>query len=83
MTKFDEQPTTTTGTGVHVTSDVQPQWLNVVRRLQSACSGNRGHAVVSVKVLVDGTNSPVCWTEPELKKIEPKSLDALVELLAE
>jgi len=57
----------------HVTEDVKPQWLNVVRRLQSACHGNQGYAVLSIQVLVNGTGDPVCWTEPKRVKLEPRS----------
>ncbi len=66
----------------HITEDVQPEWLNVVRRLQSACHGNRGYAVLSLRVLVDGDGRPVCWTEPGRVKVEPRSLgsEALLAL---
>jgi len=66
----------------YVTSDVKPQWLNVIRRLQSACHGNQGLAVLSIRVLVDGEGEPVLWTEPLRTKLEPKStaLDTLLLL---
>lgn len=66
----------------HVTKDVKPEWLNVVRRLQSACHGNQGYAVLSLRVLVNGDGAPVCWTEPDRVKVEPRSLafDALLKL---
>ena len=66
----------------HITEDVKPQWLNVVRRLQSACHGNQGYAVLSIRVLVNGAGEPVCWTEPKRVKLEPKSLTfkALLDL---
>ena len=69
-------------TTVTLTSDVKPQWLNVVRRLQSACHGNQGYAVLSIRVLVDGTGRPVQWTEPTRVKLEPKSacFDTLLAL---
>ena len=67
---------------VTLTSDVKPQWLNVIRRLQSACYGNQGYAVLSIRVLVNGTGEPVLWTEPLRTKLEPKSkaLDMLLIL---
>lgn len=65
-----------------VTSDIKPEWLNVTRRLQAACSGYSGHAVLSMKILVDGAGIPICWSEPDRTKVEPKSLstDALLGL---
>lgn len=62
-------------TTITLTSDVKSQWLNVVRRLQSACHGNQGYAVLSIRVLVNGTGEPVCWTEPKRTKLEPKSVN--------
>ena len=53
-------------------ADVKPQWLSVIRRLQSALSGNRGNAIVSINVLVDAESVPRLWTEPVVKRIEPK-----------
>ena len=66
----------------HITDDVKPEWLNVVRRLQSACHGNRGYAVLSIQILVDKDGTPLRWTEPGQKKIEPRRLagDALLML---
>jgi len=67
---------------VTLTSDVKPQWLNVIRRLQSACHGNQGLAVLSIRVLVDGTGEPILWTSPVRTNLEPKSrtLDTLLLL---
>ena len=56
-----------------LTDDIKPQWLNVVRRLQSACYGNQGLAVLSIRVLVDAEGEPICWTAPARVKLEPKS----------
>jgi len=66
----------------HITEDVKSQWLNVIRRLQSACHGNQGLAVLSIRVLVDGRGYPHLWTAPVLTKLEPKStaLDTLLLL---
>lgn len=57
----------------NLTDDIKPQWLNVIRRLQSVCHGNQGLAVLSIRVLVNGAGEPVCWTEPARVKLEPKS----------
>ena len=52
--------------------DLQPIWLNVARRLQSAAAKQDGAAIISVKIVVSGVN-PVFWTEPEVVKLEPKA----------
>ena len=69
-------------TTVTLTSDVKPQWLNVIRRLQSACHGNQGYAVLSISILINSNGEPVSYLEPLLRKIEPKSLtsEALLAL---
>jgi len=66
----------------NITDDIKPQWLNVIRRLQSACYGNQGLAVLSIRVLVDSEGEPVLWTEPTRVKLEPKSagLEMLLNL---
>jgi hypothetical protein len=66
----------------NITDDIKPQWLNVIRRLQSACYGNQGLAVLSIRVLVDSEGEPVLWTEPSRVKLEPKSagLEMLLDL---
>jgi len=66
----------------NITDDIKPQWLNVIRRLQSACYGNQGLAVLSIRVLVNAGGEPICWTEPSKIKLEPKSagLETLLDL---
>jgi hypothetical protein len=65
-----------------LTDDIKPQWLNVIRRLQAACCGNRGLAVLSIRVLVDAGGEPILWTEPQRVKLEPRStkLETLLDL---
>ena len=58
-----------------MTQDIRPEWLNVARRLQAAASQQQGAAVISVRIVVSGI-SPVCWTEPEVIKLEPKAKGA-------
>ena len=67
---------------VTLTDDIKPQWLNVIRRLQSACYGNQGLAVLSIRVLVGADGEPILWTEPLRVKLEPKSagLETLLDL---
>lgn len=50
--------------------DVKQEWLSVIRRLQSVGS-SRGYSVVSISILVDKQGTPVMWTEPTQKKLEP------------
>ena len=67
----------------YLPEDIRPQWLNVIRRLQSvAKSGHDGNAMIQVSVLVDADGYPVSWTEPQRLPLEPKrmaqeSLEAL------
>jgi hypothetical protein len=57
---------------IQLPEDIQPQWLSVIRRLQSV-SKSSGLSVVTIKILVDENGVPQAWTEPEQTKIEPKS----------
>lgn len=61
-----------------ITEDIKRSWLNVIRRMQAAVSSSRGWAIVSIDVLVDGCGDPKVWTEPTLRKIEPKSADLVM-----
>ena len=65
--------------------DIRPQWLSVVRRLQSvARRDNHGLAVLTIAILVDADGKPVQWTEPKRTLIEPKaSAEQLLALLTE
>jgi hypothetical protein len=56
-----------------LTDDIKSPWLNVLRRLQSALSGQQGYAIVSIDVVVDESNAPVFWSEPRVVKLEPKA----------
>jgi hypothetical protein len=57
---------------IELPEDIQPQWLSVIRRLQSV-SKSSGLSVVTISILVDENGVPQAWTEPEQVKIEPKS----------
>lgn len=69
----------------HWPDDIRPQWFNVIRRLQSvARDGNQGLAILAIRVMVDDTGTPVIWTEPTRKLIEPKRMSQhALELLTE
>lgn len=70
---------------VRLPDDIRPQWLSVIRRLQSvARSKNHGLAILEIKVLVDASGVPVQWTEPNVTRLEPKgSKDELLALLTD
>lgn len=55
------------------TEDVHPDWLNIIRAIQAACTTNNGLAVISIAVAVAG-NDPVGWFEPEVARIHPMRL---------
>lgn len=56
-----------------LTSDIHPEWLNIIRRLQSvARQDNRGLAVLTIKVLVERGGRPCrLWGDPVVTKWEP------------
>ncbi len=64
-----------------IPEDVNPEWLSVVRRLQSVAKSN-GLAVLNISILVDADGTPVAWTAPGKKLIEPKSMSGALLSLA-
>lgn len=46
-------------------------WLNIVRRLISV-SRSGGHAIITMRVVVDSDGQPVFWAEPDMVRIEPR-----------
>jgi hypothetical protein len=52
--------------------DINPQWLKVIRRLQSVAR-TRGFAIISISILVNEDGIPTLWTEPKQVKIEPRA----------
>ena len=64
-----------------LSEDLKPEWMNVMRRLQSVAK-SKGLAILSIQILVDSEGVPVAWTNPERKLIEPKRLtDEILKLL--
>jgi len=55
-------------------TDVRPEMMALIRRIQSKIRENAidGVAVVTVRIVFDGL-TPVSYIEPEVTKIEPKS----------
>lgn len=79
--RVGEQQTESKGT--LMLRDVQPQWLNLVRRLQQVARTQQGIALLTVSVLVDIENGLFQWTTPELSCFEPKaSCDALMHFFS-
>lgn len=56
-----------------LTSDIGSEWLNIIRRLQSVGrTGNRGLAILTIKVLVNARGKPCkLWGDPMVVKLEP------------
>lgn len=64
--------------------DIQPQWLNVVRRLQQMARTQQGIALLRVSVLVDIERGMFQWTSPQLVCFEPKAAcGQLIEFLSD
>ena len=61
--------------------DIKPEWLSVVRRMQSV-SKSSGLSVVSIAILVDADGKPISWTAPEKILLEPKSISGALLALA-
>lgn len=65
---------------ISLPEDIKPAWYSLIRRFQSVAKTN-GFAVITISVLVDKDGIPQSWLEPNVVKIEPKSLSAaLMEL---
>ena len=54
--------------------DIQPCWLNVIRRLQSVASteNRNSYAILSLHILIDQNGVPRLWSTPTCRVIEPK-----------
>lgn len=61
--------------------DINPEWMSVIRRLQSVSKSN-GLSVVSIAILVDADGKPISWTAPEKILLEPKSISGALLALA-
>ncbi|MFA4974451.1 MAG: hypothetical protein WC683_17735 [bacterium] len=51
--------------------DIRPDWLNVIRRLQSVACQQRGYAIITMSVVVDSNGCPVFWQSPQMIQLEP------------
>lgn len=54
------------------TSNGSRPWWSVIRRMQSVGSNLRGEAIISIRVILNARGGPVCWTAPEIMRLEPK-----------
>jgi len=60
--------------------DIKPQWLSVIRRLQSVAK-SEGLSIIQITILVDKEGNPIGWLSPLTRTIEPKGNAAqLLEL---
>lgn len=67
---------------IELPQDIKPEWLAVIRRLQSV-SKNGGLTIISISVIVDQDGIPKFWLEPRCRKIEPrKSAEEILATLA-
>lgn len=64
---------------------VKPQWMNLLKRMQSATRTHDGICMMQMQIIVrDGT--PLFWAEPKVVKLEPKQnigIEMLMEELGE
>lgn len=68
-----------------IVNDVRPEWMNVVRRLQSAaCGGSDGCKLITLTILTGTDGNPIVWSSPsvEASNVEPaRRVDAISEAL--
>jgi len=55
----------------NIPQDIKKEWLSVIRAAQAACKDNRGYAVVTLRVAVNG-GIPLMWAQPSVVKLHPK-----------
>ena len=54
------------------TDDIKPDWLNLVRRMQSMSRKQSWYAIITVSIVVSPDGVPQFFTEPEITKLEPR-----------
>jgi len=59
---------------INTPEDIKQSWFKPIRRLQALASQNKGVAIITINIMVDKDGEPVLWTEPILKKIEPRKI---------
>ena len=53
--------------------NLKQKWFSVASRLQSVSSTLNSNAIIKITIIVDSTGTPVAWTNPDIKTIEPRS----------
>lgn len=71
----------------YLTPDIKQEWgpvhkaiSNIVRRLQSEAK-TEGCAIVTMRIAVNSDGNPICWSQPFVTRLEPKSSCSVDELL--
>lgn len=64
-------------------TDIRPQWLNIIRRMQSVSRRNNGLGIVTMSIVVNQDGLPMFWSEPKITLIEPKGCaDVIIQTLS-
>lgn len=68
----------------YLPEDINPRWLNVVRRLQSAGEPYKNSfTIVTIHVLVGPDGDPKLWAKPSCRVIEPRrAVDSVLSTFA-
>lgn len=61
-----------------VPQHIRKEWLPVAARLQQFSNTQAGVAIVSIQVVVDENGNPICWMEPKMVRIEPRSRQKII-----
>lgn len=64
--------------------DIWPDWINIVKRLQSIGRKSGSYSIVNMIVLVNPDGKPMLWY-PDIKTLEPKrgiSIEQLQEKIS-
>jgi hypothetical protein len=51
--------------------DIKPDWINMIRRIQSVARRQQGYAIISICVVVNQDGIPMFFNEPVVTKLEP------------
>ena len=55
-------------------NDIQPNWLNLIRRIQNIAKkqATGGYSIIKLSVLVDDHGNAQFYSEPKMIKLEPR-----------
>lgn len=68
-------------TASNVPQHIRKEWLPILARLQQLANTQAGMAIVNMQIVVDEEGKPVCWIEPTMRRIEPRSRARLIREL--